>query len=119
MTNAEVHTIQVQDTPVLLKRSLAPGIKLLAERVVETTDCAGTGSHSQQRLGHFSHFVGTRSGDKHLSEPFRNVRFIATIAPKRLAVELSLPISRNFDFLYPTSGGHQIARVVVIAVPLA
>ncbi len=52
MTNAKMHAIQVQDTPVLLKRTLSPSLKLLRERLVETTDCAGAGSHSQQRLGH-------------------------------------------------------------------
>jgi hypothetical protein len=41
VANTEMHAVQVQDTPVLLKRTLAPGLKLLRERLVETTD--GTG----------------------------------------------------------------------------
>jgi len=31
---------------MLLERALTPGFTLLSERVVETTDRAGTGSHS-------------------------------------------------------------------------
>jgi hypothetical protein len=41
MTNAEMHPIQVQDTPVFLKRTLAPGVKLLGQALVEATDRAG------------------------------------------------------------------------------
>jgi hypothetical protein len=54
---------------VLLERAFAPDFKLLAERLVEATNGAGTGSDSQERLGHFAHFVGARPGDKHLGEP--------------------------------------------------
>jgi hypothetical protein len=38
MTNAEMHAIQVQDTPMFLKRTLAPGVKLLGERLVQAAD---------------------------------------------------------------------------------
>lgn len=55
VTNAEMHPIQVQDTPVLLERALPPSVKLLGQRLVETTNRAGTGSHSQQRFGDFPH----------------------------------------------------------------
>src|SRR6266568_6567434 len=65
MTNAEMHAIQVQDTPVLQERTIAPGFKLVGERLVEATNGASTGSDSQQRLGHFSHFVSARPSDKH------------------------------------------------------
>src|SRR5260221_1387122 len=68
MTNAEMHSIQVQDTPVFLKRALAPGFKLLGERLVEATNRTGTLCHSQERLGHFPHFVCAYSCDKHLGE---------------------------------------------------
>ncbi len=71
MTNAKMHAVQVQDAPVFLKRALTPGFKLLGERLVQATDRAGTGRDPQQRLGHFSHFVGTRPSDKHLAEADR------------------------------------------------
>src|SRR5215471_3393403 len=102
MTNAKMHPIQVQDTPVLLERARAPGFKLLGERLVETTDRAGTGSHSQERLGHFAHFVGARSCDKHLGEPFCNVRFISTVALEGLGVELPFTVPRDVDVLEQT-----------------
>jgi hypothetical protein len=41
MTNAEMDAIEVQDPPVLLERALAPGFKLLGQRLVETTNRAG------------------------------------------------------------------------------
>jgi hypothetical protein len=53
MPNAKMDAVQVHDTPVLLQRTLSPGLKLLREGLVETTDRAGTGSDSQQLLGHF------------------------------------------------------------------
>src|SRR2546426_5813011 len=68
MTNAEMHAIQVQHTPMLLQSTLAPVLKLLGEALVEATDRTGTGSHSHQGLGHFSDFVRTRPSDKHLGE---------------------------------------------------
>jgi hypothetical protein len=43
MTNAEMHAIEVQDAPVFLKRTLAPGVKLLGQALVEATNGAGTG----------------------------------------------------------------------------
>jgi hypothetical protein len=48
-----------------------------------------------------------------------NVRFVATVAFKRLRVEVTFPISGDVDVLEPTRGGHQIARVVPIAVASA
>ena len=50
MTNAEMDPIQVQDTPMGLQRTLAPGLKLVGEALIEATDRAGTGSDSQQGL---------------------------------------------------------------------
>jgi len=35
-----MHPIEVQDAPVFLKRALAPGVKLLGERLVEATNGA-------------------------------------------------------------------------------
>jgi len=37
MANAEMHAIKVQHTPMLWQRTLSPGVKLLGERLVETT----------------------------------------------------------------------------------
>ena len=50
---------------------------------------------------------------------FGNVGFIATIAFKRLCMKWAFPISRNFDLLQPTSGGHQITGIGAIAIPFA
>jgi hypothetical protein len=101
------------------KRTLTPRFKLLDQRLVEATDRAGAGCDSQQRLGDFSDLLGTRPGDKHLGQSFRNVGFIALVAFKRLGVELTFPISGHVDVLKPTRGGHQIARVVAVAVSFA
>ena len=54
-----------------LQGTLAPGFKLLGERLIEATDRTGTGSDSQQRLGHFSNFVSARSCHEHLGETDR------------------------------------------------
>jgi hypothetical protein len=34
-------------------------------------------------------------------------------------MKLAFPISRNFDLLQPTSGGHQITGIGAIAIPFA
>ena len=60
---------------MLLQRPLPPCVKLLGERLVETTDRTRAGSHSHQRLGHFSHLMGTCPGHEHLRQSFGNVRF--------------------------------------------
>src|SRR5437588_5992569 len=119
MTDAEMHPIEVQDTPVLLERALTPRFKLLGERLVQAADRARTGSNTHQGLGHFPDLVGACPGDKHLGEPFGNMGFIATVAFKSLRMELTFTISGDLDFLEPTSGGHQIARVGAVAVPFA
>ncbi len=119
MTNAEMHAIQVQDTPVLLQRSLAPGFKLLTEALVEAADRAGTGSDSQQGLSDFSHFVGAHSGYKHLAESFGDVRFVALVAFKGLRVELAFSISRDLEILESARRCAQIARIAAVAVAFA
>src|SRR2546425_9669149 len=108
MANAEMHAIQVQDTPVLLQVALTPGLKLVGEALVEATDRTSTGSHSQQGLSDFPNLVSARPSHKHLREPFGDVWFVATVAFKRLAVELTLTISGHVDLLEPTRGCHQI-----------
>src|SRR6266704_123896 len=37
------------------------------------------GSHSHERLGHFSYLMSARPGDKHLGEPFCNEQFLSAI----------------------------------------
>ena len=56
---------------------------------------------------------------KHLDESFRNVWFIATVAFKGLRMELTLAVSGDLNILEPASGGHQVARVVAVAIPFA
>ena len=41
MTDAKMHPIQVQDMPVFLKPTLAPGVELLGQALAEATDRAG------------------------------------------------------------------------------
>jgi hypothetical protein len=78
-----------------------------------------TSSHAHEGLGHFSHFMGARPSDKHLAESFRNVRFLATVAFKRLGVELTFTISGHVDLLQLTSGCHQITGVGAQALAFA
>jgi hypothetical protein len=101
MTNAKMHAIQVQDTPVLLERALTPGIKLLSERLVEATDRARAGGNTHQGLGHFPDLVRACPCDKHLRESFCNMGFIPTVPFKSLGVELAFPISGHLDIFDP------------------
>ena len=94
---------------MLLQRTLPPRVKLLGEALVEPTDGAGTGSHSQQCLGDFPHLVRARAGDEHLRQSFGNVWFIATVAFKRLGVEVAFAISGHFEIREPTRRCHQVA----------
>ena len=86
-------------------RTLAPGVKLLGQALVEATNGAGTGRHSHERLGHLSDFMGTGPSYKHLRESLGNVRLIATVAVKDLRVELAFTVSRHFDLLDATGRG--------------
>ncbi len=87
-----MHAIQVQNAPMVLKRTLAPGVKLLGERLVETTYRAGAGRDSHQRLSHFPHFVRADSGHKHLGESLRHLGFKAAVAVEDLGVELAFAV---------------------------
>ena len=92
-----MHPIQVHNSPMHLQGPLLPGVKLVGKRLVETTDCAGTGSHSQQRLGHFSDLVGARASHKHVGESFCNMGFVAAITVKNLRVELAFAVSGDVE----------------------
>src|SRR5512142_1473835 len=119
MTNAEMHTIQVQDTPMLLQSTLAPVLKLLGEALVEATDRTGAGSHSHQGFGHFSDFVRTRPSDKHLGESLCDLWLIAAVALEDLRVELALTISGNLQLLDPPGRSDQVAGVEPVAIAFA
>src|SRR6266851_7111262 len=119
MANAEMHAIQVHDTPVLLQAALTPGLKLVGEALVETTDGAGTGSDSHEGFGDLSHLVRAHPSHEHLRQSFGDMRFIATVAFKGLGMELTFPISGHVDLLEPTRRGRQIARVGAIAIAFA
>ena len=79
-----------------------------------------TSSHSHEGLGYFPHLVGTRSSYKHLGESLGDMRFVATVAFKRLGVELTFTISGHFDLLQPPRRCRQVTcvRAVAIAFPL-
>src|SRR5215468_7911091 len=104
MTNAEIHAIQVQHTPMRVQRTLPPRFKLSGQALVEATDRTGTGSNSQERLSHFPYLMRARAGHEHLRQPFCDVGFITTVAVKDLGVELTFPISGDFEVLKPTAG---------------
>jgi hypothetical protein len=114
-----MHAIQVQDTPMFLQRTLVPGVKLLGERLVQAADGTGTGSDSQEGLGHFSYFMRACPSYKHLGQSFGDMGFIATVAVKDLRVELAFTVSRHFDLFDATCSGDQIAGVGAVAIPCA
>src|SRR5260370_11258972 len=116
MTNAKMHAIQVQDTPVFLKRTLSPGFKLLGEALVEPTDRAGAGSDSQQGLSHFPHLMRAHPSHEHLCQSLSDMRFIATVALKGLGMELTFTISGDLDLLEPTRRCGQITAVGAVAI---
>src|SRR5258708_30004399 len=93
MPHGEMDAIEVQDAVVREKRTLSPGLKLLGQGLIETTDRAGAGSHPHQCLGHISHFLRTDSSHKHLREPFSYLRFIAIVTIKHLGLEVPFSIS--------------------------
>src|SRR5260370_42105542 len=94
-----------------LQRALAPGFKLLGERLIQAADRACAGSDAHQGLGDFSYFMGTRSGHEHLRQPFCDMVLIATVALKGLRLNLSFTISRDLDLLEQTSGCHPIGSL--------
>src|SRR5438552_14056008 len=102
MSNAVMHTIEVQDAPVFLKRTLAPCVTLLGERLVEATNGAGTGSHSHERLGDFSYLLRACPSYEHVGQSLSDMRFIAAVALKDLGVELAFTVSRHVDLLDAT-----------------
>src|SRR5579859_5827327 len=116
MTNREMDAIEIQDAIVGEKRASSPRLKLLRERLVETTHRTGTRGHSHQCLSHFSHLLSTHSCYKHLRQTLCHLRFIAAVAFKRLGMELSFSISRNVKVFDGTRRSRQIPRVGPIAV---
>jgi hypothetical protein len=41
---------------------------LLGQGLIQTTDAAGAGSHSHQRLSHFPHFMGAGTRHEHVHQ---------------------------------------------------
>jgi hypothetical protein len=93
MTNAEMHAIQVHNTPVFLKRTLSPGVKLLGERLIETTDRDFHWERLPATFGPLLLLCGCSSCNEHLGETFCDVQFKATVAVKDLRVELAFAVS--------------------------
>ncbi len=75
MTNAKMHAIEVQDTPMSLQRSPPPVLKLLGEALVEATDRASTGSNTHEGFGDFTHLVSTRASYEHLGQALGHLLF--------------------------------------------
>jgi hypothetical protein len=75
MTNAEMDAIQVQDTPMLLKRALSPGFELLGQGLIEATDRAGDFEQLPSRFEQLPPRMSrTRPSHEHLRQPFGDVR---------------------------------------------
>ena len=69
---------------MFLQPTLPPGSELLLQIAVEPTGGTGTGSHSHQGLGDFTHLMRTRASYEHLAKSLGHLRFIAAIALKDL-----------------------------------
>src|SRR6266852_2631609 len=116
MPNREMDAIQVQDAVVGEQPTLAPGFILLGQRAVETTDGAGTGGDSRERLSHLSHLMRAHSTHKHLGERFGHLGFIAAVALEDLAVKLPFPVPGDFERLHAPGGRDQVACIGPIAI---
>ncbi len=66
---------------------------LLGQRAVETTDGAGTGGDSRERLSHLSHLMRAHAAHKHLGQGFGHLGFIAAVALEDLAMKLPFPVA--------------------------
>src|SRR6266699_163324 len=119
MSDRKMDAIQVQDTVVSQKWTLSPRFKLLGQRLVEPADCTRPGSHSHEGGSNLSDFMGARPTHKHLGQRFSNLRLIAVIALKHLAVKLPFSISGDLEIFNVSRRGYQIARVGTIAVSTA
>ena len=119
MTYGEMDAVQIDDTVVLEQSALAPGLILLGQCLVQTTDGARAGSDSQQFFRHFSDTMGTGAADKHVRQRFRHLGFIACIALKHLCLKGPSPISGHLEILNAPGRGYQIAGVGPIAVATA
>src|SRR5436305_6959923 len=58
MTHFKVDAIEVEHAPVTWQGAAPPSFKLFGQSVIEPTDGTGAGRDSQERLSHFSDFVG-------------------------------------------------------------
>ncbi len=119
MTNCEMDAIQVQDAVVGEQPTFAPGFILLGQRAVETTDSAGTGCDSRERLSHLSHLMRAHSAHKHLGQRFGHLGFIALVTLEDLAVKLSFPVPGDFERLHAPRACDQITRIGPIAIAMS
>src|SRR6266699_791207 len=119
MPNRKMDAIQVEETVVGEQWTLAPGFKLLGERLVEAAHRAGAGCHSQQRFSDFPDLMRARATDKHLRQRFCYLRFVAAIPLKDLRLELPLTISGHAEVLNAPCLGYQVSGVSAVAIPFS
>src|SRR5260370_40308806 len=98
-----MNTSRGGDAIVSEEGAFSPHFILLSRRLVEPTDCAGTGSHSHQGLSRLSDFMCAGPTDKHLGQRLGYLRFIAVVALEHLTVKCSLPISWHLQILNASS----------------
>src|SRR5947209_20051190 len=108
MTDLEMDSIKVDHTPMGEQRPLMPGGKLLGHRLVQTTDAAGTRSHSHQGLSNCSYFVSTGPRDEHLCQAISNLWFVAVVVLKGLGLELAFTVSWHLEVFDGTCGRHEV-----------
>src|SRR5437764_626675 len=119
MTHFKVDAIEVEHAPVTWQGAAPPSFKLFGQSVIEPTDGTGAGRDSQERLSHFSDFVGAGPTDKHLGHALCHLLFVPTIAIKELGVKLAFPVAGHFQVLDLTRGGRQIPPIAAVAVAFA
>jgi hypothetical protein len=55
MSNLEMDAIEVEHAPMRLQHTRTPRLELVRQRLIQTTDGAGTGRDSHQRLSDIAH----------------------------------------------------------------
>src|SRR5258708_1490816 len=119
MPNRKMDAIQVEETVVSEKWTLAPGVKLRGERLVEAAHRAGPGGHSHTRFSAFPDLMRARANDKHLCQRFCYLRFVSAIPLKDLRLELPLTISGHAEVLHAPCLGYQVSGVRAVAIPFS
>ena len=91
MTNREMDAIQVQDAVVGKQLTFAPGFILLGQRAVETTDSAGTGCDSRERLSPLSHLLRAHSARHPSGSALGPPLVLSSCSARRPGCETVLP----------------------------